>query len=148
MIRNKNRPEFRSDTMRARAAGVAWHFAEPGCPARNAYVGRFDGTFRAGVLDANCFQAPNDARAQMARWMLSYNEQRSHQAIGNLSLMVFKRRWQGRQSLLPTGKAWGVSAGLSSTCGQSKVHDGLARIAPIVEAFRARPDLIFANGFQ
>lgn len=30
----------------------------------------------------------------------------------------------------------------------SKANDTLARIAPIVEAFRARPDRIFANGFQ
>lgn len=34
------------------------------------------------------------ARAETRRWMPIYNEQQSHQAIGNLPPMVFKRRWQ------------------------------------------------------
>jgi len=35
-----------------------------------------------------------------------------------------------------------------TTYGPSRAYDTLARIAPIVEAFRARHDGIFANGFQ
>ena len=36
---------------------------------------------------------------------------------------------------------------LPSTQAPARAFDTIARIAPIVEAFRARPDSIFANGF-
>jgi len=106
-IRSDNGPEFRSEAVQKWAStnGVAWHFIEPGCPAQNAYVERFNGTFRVEVLDANRFQTLGDARAQIAHWIPIYNEQRSHKAIGNLPPMVFKQRWQERQSLLLTGSA-------------------------------------------
>ena len=54
MIRSDNGPEFRSEIVQAwaRAKGVAWHFIGPGCPAQNAYIERFNGTFRVELLDA------------------------------------------------------------------------------------------------
>lgn len=106
-IRSDNGPEFQSHTVQvwAQTNGVAWHFIEPGCPAQNAYIERFNGTYRVEVLDANCFATLQDARTETQRWMSVYNEQRSHQAIGNLPPVVFKRRWQECQSLLLTGSA-------------------------------------------
>jgi putative transposase len=107
MIRSDNGPEFRSEIVQAwaRAKEVNWHFIEPGCPAQNAYIERFNGTYRVEVLDANCFLTLADARATTQQWVPIYNEQRSHQSIGNLPPMVFKRQWQQRQSLLSTGIA-------------------------------------------
>jgi len=107
MIRSDNGPEFRSEIVQswARAKGVTWHFIEPGCPAQNAYIERFNGTFRVEVLDANCFLTLADARAETQRWLPIYNEQRAHQAIGNLPPMAFKRQWQQRQSLFSVGIA-------------------------------------------
>ncbi|WP_257385311.1 IS3 family transposase [Tahibacter caeni] len=87
----------------ARAKEVTWHFIEPGCPAQNAYIERFNGTFRVEVLDANCFLTLADVRAETQRWLPIYNEQRAHQSIGNLPPMAFKRQWQQRQSLLSAG---------------------------------------------
>ncbi|MBL8297621.1 MAG: transposase [Rhodanobacteraceae bacterium] len=89
----------------AEANGVTWHFIEPGCPARNAYIERFNGTYRAEVLDTNTFSMLTDARAETQRWLSAYNEQRCHQAITNLLPMVFKRQWQHRQYLLSIGSA-------------------------------------------
>jgi len=107
MVRSDNGPEFQSQAVQAwaKANDVTWHFIEPGCPAQNAYIERFNGTYRIEVLDANCFPTLADARAETLRWMPIYNEQRSHQAIGNLPPVVFKRRWQERQSLLLNGSA-------------------------------------------
>lgn len=105
MIRSDNGPEFRSEIVQAwaRAKGVTWHFIEPGCPAQNAYIERFNGTYRVEVLDANCFLTLADVRWETQRWLPIYNEQRAHQSIGNLPPMVFKRQWQQRQSLLSAG---------------------------------------------
>lgn len=105
MIRSDNGPEFQSHVVQAwaKANSIHWHFIEPGCPAQNAYIERFNGTYRTEVLDANAFPTLEDARAETRRWLSVYNEQRCHQAIGNLPPMVFKRQWQHRQSLLLTG---------------------------------------------
>jgi len=76
---------------------------------RNAYIERFNGTYRVEVLDANRFETLADARAETARWLEVYNEQRLHSAIGYLPPTVFKRQWQQRQnpeqSLLSGGRA-------------------------------------------
>lgn len=107
MVRSDNDPEFQSQAVQAwaKANDVTWHFIEPGCTAQNAFIERFNGTYRIEVLDANRFPTLADARAETQRWMPIYNEQRSHQAIGNLPPVVFKRRWQERQSLLLNGSA-------------------------------------------
>lgn len=106
-IRSDNGPEFQSLAVQAWATanGVEWKFIEPGCPAQNAYIERFNGTYRTEVLDANCFPTLDAARMETQRWLPIYNEQRSHRAIGHLPPMVFKRRWQQRQSLLSSGSA-------------------------------------------
>ena len=107
MVRSDNGPEFQSHVVQewARSKGIAWHFIEPGCPDQNAYIERFNGTYRVEVLDACSFPTLADARTETQRWLPIYNEQRSHRAIGKLPPMVFKRRWQERQSLFLTGSA-------------------------------------------
>ena len=66
MVRSDNGPEFQSPVVQAwaKANGVSWHFIEPGCPAQNAYIERFNGTYRIEVLDANCFSTLADAREE------------------------------------------------------------------------------------
>ena len=88
---------------RANANNITWDYIQPGCPAQNAYIERFNGTYRVEVLDANVFRTLASTRAETQRWIPLYNQQRCHQAIGNLPPMVFKRRWQERQSLLSNG---------------------------------------------
>lgn len=106
-IRSDNGPEFRSHVVQAWAKdnNIAWNFIQPGCPAQNAYIERFNGTYRVEVLDANVFRALAATRAETQRWMPVYNQQRCHQSIGNLPPVEFKRRWQERQSLLSNGSA-------------------------------------------
>ena len=106
-IRSDNGPEFRSHAVQAWAEAnhITWDFIQPGCPAQNAYIERFNGTYRVEVLDANLFPTLAAARAQAQCWMPIYNQQRCHQAIGNLPPLVFKRQWQERRSLLSNGSA-------------------------------------------
>ena len=97
-IRSDNGPEFRSGTLQswAKDKGIRWDFIQPGCPAQNAYIERFNGTYRLEVLDANPFRSLDEARAVTAEWLAIYNEQRTHSAIGHLPPLAFKRRWQQR----------------------------------------------------
>lgn len=98
-IRSDNGPEFRSEVLQtwARENNIRWDFIQPGCPAQNAYIERFNGTYRLEVLDANQFQSLDQARTVTEEWLTIYNEQRTHSAIGHLPPLAFKRRWQSRE---------------------------------------------------
>ncbi|GAA0708366.1 hypothetical protein GCM10009105_07900 [Dokdonella soli] len=104
-IRSDNSPEFRSETVQAwaKARNIRWDFIQPGCPAQNAYIERFNGTYRLEVLDANAFRTLDEARAATADWLAIYNEQRTHSAIGHLPPLAFKQRRQQRESLEKAG---------------------------------------------
>ncbi|MBK7043740.1 MAG: IS3 family transposase [Rhodanobacteraceae bacterium] len=107
-IRSDNGPEFRSVEVQkwAERQGITWNFIEPGEPAQNAYIERFNGTYRHEVLDANLFDTQCEVRQLTNEWMEIYNGLRIHSAIGNLPPRVFKQRWQQRNtSLLLTGVA-------------------------------------------
>lgn len=98
-IRSDNGPEFRSDALQswAKDKGIRWDFIQPGCPAQNGYVERFNGTYRLEVLDANQFRSLDEASTVTEEWLAVYNEQRTHSAIGHLPTLAFKRLWQQRQ---------------------------------------------------
>jgi putative transposase len=104
-IRSDNGPEFRSEVAQtwAKVKGIRWDFIQPGCPAQNAYIERFNGTYRLEVLDANQFRTVDEARTVTADWLVIYNEQRTHSAIGHLPPLAFKRRWQQREFPEKTG---------------------------------------------
>jgi len=98
-IRSDNGPEFRSEVVQtwAKDKNTRWDFIQPGCPAQNAYIERFNGTYRLEALDANQFRTLTEARAVTQAWLSIYNEPRTHSAIGLLPPMAFKRRRQQQQ---------------------------------------------------
>jgi putative transposase len=87
----------------AKSSGIEWQFKHPGCQAQNAYIERFNGTFRVEVLDASQFESLDQTRAISEQWIPVYNEQRTHSAIGHLPPMVFKQQRQRPESLLSIG---------------------------------------------
>lgn len=104
-IRSDNGPELRSEVLQdwASRRGIRWDFTQPGHPEQNAYIERFNGTYRSEVLDAYQFETIAEARRVSEAWRAVYNEQRAHSALGHLPPRVFKQRWQQRQSLLIGG---------------------------------------------
>lgn len=101
-IRSDNGPEFTAHAVQnwAKERGITWEFIRPGCPAQNAYVERFNGTYRLEVLDAYRFVSLTDARSVTQAWLDVYNEKRIHSAIGHLPPKAFKQRWQEQQKSL------------------------------------------------
>ncbi|MDR2212503.1 MAG: transposase [Pseudomonadales bacterium] len=51
-------------------------------PAQNAYIERFNGTYRAEVLNAHQFSTLHEARRVTQDCLRVYNEERTHSAIG------------------------------------------------------------------
>jgi putative transposase len=90
-VRVDNGPEFISHQM----AGWAWrhavhiHFIQPGKPAQNGFVERFNRTYREDVLDAYVFHSLDEARRITADWLHEYNSIRPHASLGNLTPYEF-----------------------------------------------------------
>lgn len=86
-IRTDNGPEFISKELAhwCEGNGVEHIFTQPGCPTQNSYVERFNGSYRRGVLDAYIFASLSDVREQTEAWMIDYNEERPHEALGGMT---------------------------------------------------------------
>ena len=61
------------------------HFIQPGKPAQNGFVKRFNRTYREEVLDANLFSSLDEARRNTADWLQEYNSIRPPSSFGDLS---------------------------------------------------------------
>lgn len=58
---------------------------QPGKPAQNAIVERFNRTYREDVLDMYLFRNLGELRDKTAQFLETYNNVRPHEALGNLT---------------------------------------------------------------
>lgn len=63
---------------------------QPGKPNQNAYVERYNRSFRDEVLDAYVFENLEQVREISADWLRIYNEERPHDALGRQPPAVFR----------------------------------------------------------
>ena len=85
-LRLDNGPELISQTL-ADWAGehdVALAFIQPGKPAQNAFIERFNRTYRESVLDAYLFHTVAEVQAITEDWLEEYNAIRPHEALGDV----------------------------------------------------------------
>ena len=70
-IRVDNGPEFISEKLGkwAKEHGVILQFIQPGKPAQNAYIERFNRTYREDVLDLHLFRDLEEIRTETIDWM-------------------------------------------------------------------------------
>jgi len=90
-LRVDNGPEFLSGDFVAWAeqAGMTIQYIQPGKPNQNAYVERFNKTFRNEVLDLYLFRNLGEVREATYWWMVEYNEQRPHDSLGDLTPLEY-----------------------------------------------------------
>ena len=67
----------------AEAAGMELRYIQPGKPSQNAYIERFNRTYREELLDQHLFGSLEAVREATWWWMLEYNEHRPHDALGD-----------------------------------------------------------------
>lgn len=79
-IRVDNGPEYISSILAQFCAdhGVQLDFIEPGKPQQNAFVERFNRTFREDVLDANLLLSLSHAQELTDEWQEDYNNHHPH----------------------------------------------------------------------
>ena len=87
ILRTDNGPEFLGEafTQWAKSAGMAIQYIQPGKPNQNAYIERFNRTLRNELLDQHLFVRLEDVREAAYWWLLEYNEERPHDALGDLT---------------------------------------------------------------
>jgi len=87
VLRTDNGPEFLGEifTSWAKKAGMAIQYIQPGKPNQNAYVERFNRTYRDELLDQYMFASLDDVREATYWWMMEYNEERPHDALDDLT---------------------------------------------------------------
>jgi len=90
-IRVDNGPEFISKKLRkwSKKHSVELLFIQPGCPSQNAYIERFNRTYREDVLDAYLFHTLDEVRLISTQWSYEYNYDRPHQSLNNMAPMEY-----------------------------------------------------------
>ena len=83
MIRVDNGPEFLARSLLdwGKANRVLIYHIQPGRPTQNAFIERFNRTYRTEVLNLYLFRSLEQVRKITATWMTIYNEQRPHASL-------------------------------------------------------------------
>ena len=90
-IRVDNGPELISQELHAwcRGQGIDLPWIQPASPTQNAYIERFNGSFRRELLNATLFSSLRQVREQCQLWQHDYNHLRPHEALNFLTPIGF-----------------------------------------------------------
>ncbi len=87
VLRTDNGPEFLGEcfTSWCKENKITIDYIEPGKPNQNAYIERFNRSYRTEVLDTWLFRDLDEVREMTWAWMLEYNEERDHDSLGGMT---------------------------------------------------------------
>lgn len=104
IIRVDNGPEFISKVLDKWAYDndVKLDFIEPGKPVQNAYIESFNGRFRDECLNGNWFDTLKQAKQEIEKWRIDYNENRPHSSLGYKTPDEFAEQEKQRSKELST----------------------------------------------
>jgi len=100
MIRVDNGPEFLAQALQdwGKANRVLIYHIQPGRPTQNAFIERFNRTYRNEVLNLYLFQSLEEVREITAQWMTSYNEYRPHEALQGAAPWTYHKPTSGHST--------------------------------------------------
>jgi len=99
-IRVDNGPELLAEELLnwCKEHGVNLLYIQPGKPNQNAFIERFNRTYRHEVLDAHLFDTLEEVRDETWQWLRRYNERRPHDALGGIPPSAFREKIQAMVS--------------------------------------------------
>jgi len=74
------------------AQRISLGYIQPGKPDQNAFIERFNRTYREEVLDAYLFDSLEQVRAITEAWLATYNTERPHDSLGQVPPLTFLPR--------------------------------------------------------
>ena len=86
-IRVDNGSEFTSNVFVdwAKAHDIKIDYIQPGCPYQNAYIERFNRTYREEILDCYLFNNLNEVIQITDDWIEIYNNERPHNSLNDMT---------------------------------------------------------------
>lgn len=102
-LRMDNGPEFTSATFDewCQQRGIARMYIAPGKPDQNAFIERFNRTYRNEVLDAFLFESIEQVQLLTDDWLNVYNHERPHESLGRVPPLMFMPRQTSGGSSYP-----------------------------------------------
>lgn len=93
-VRLDNGPELTAETFVdwCQRRGIALRYIQPGKPDQNAYIERFNRSYREEVLSAYVFESIEQVRVLTDDWLRTYNEERPHDSLGRVPPLTFLPR--------------------------------------------------------
>ena len=76
----------------AKEREIKLRFIEPGKPNQNAFIERFNKTYRTEVLNAYVFESVEQVQQITDDWLVDYNEQRPHDSLGRVPPLTYMPR--------------------------------------------------------
>ena len=105
-LRIDNGPELLADRFVAWCAdrGIELRYIQPGKPAQNAFIERFNRTYRTEVLNAYVFESLDQVREIRAERLQTYNEERPHDTLGGIPPAVYRAQLEAGSSPLAVSR--------------------------------------------
>ena len=94
-VRMDNGPEFIAQIAKewSLARGIEFLYIQPGKPTQNAFIERFNGSFRRGVLNAHIFESLEQMWHKSEEWVHDYNNHRPHDSLKRLPPVLYAEKF-------------------------------------------------------
>lgn len=116
-LRSDNGPEFiaRALEVWAEDNGVELAPIDPGKPTQNAYIERYNRTYREEVLSVYAFSDLDEVRDESTRWLYQYNHDRPHLALDRVPPVKYRRQYEEERARVAEPSGRYAPSGLSNT---------------------------------